>query len=125
MTAISYRLHIRLAQDCVIRVGRLGSFRFPAGYYVYTGSAVRNIGARIRRHLCGDKKLRWHIDYLLASPHAEIIRVETSAIGECELNRRTSGRMPVPGFGASDCRNRCGSHLKFMDAGSEAGAARC
>jgi Uri superfamily endonuclease len=121
----SYQLFFSLCKQEKLTIGKLGAFTFPAGFYVYTGSAKRNIGARTRRHLSGDKKLHWHIDYLLASPYAEIIRVETSGIGECELNQRIDGHIPARGFGASDCRNRCGSHLKYIGAGSEAGAAHC
>ncbi len=94
--------------------GALGSCNFPAGHYVYTGSARRNLQARITRHLSTGKKLRWHIDYLLAHPDVEILRVETSAIPECRWNQQLEGRIPVAGFGASDCRNGCGSHLKLL-----------
>ena len=32
--------------------------------------------------------------------------------GECAVNQRVSGAIQVPGFGASDCRAACVSHLK-------------
>jgi Uri superfamily endonuclease len=67
---------------------------------------------RIRRHLSRTKRLRWHVDYLLADPDVRIVRVRRSGLGECALNQRTGGRIVVPGFGASDCRAGCGSHLK-------------
>ncbi len=98
-----------------IVAGALGSCNFPAGHYVYTGSARRNLAARIARHLSDSKKLRWHIDYLLAHPEVEILRMETSAIPECRWNQQVAGQIPVPGFGASDCRRHCGSHLKYID----------
>ncbi|HID46778.1 MAG TPA: GIY-YIG nuclease family protein [Chromatiaceae bacterium] len=109
---ISYQLHIRLHQNIQIVAGALGSCNFVAGDYVYTGSAKRNLAARIRRHLAEEKKLRWHIDYLLAHPAAEIVSVETSAIPECQWNQQLPGVVPVRGFGASDCHRHCGSHLK-------------
>jgi Uri superfamily endonuclease len=97
-----------------VQIGRLGEFCFAAGCYVYTGSARRNLEQRIARHLRCEKRLRWHIDYLLAAPGVRITGVERSPDGECELNRRSAGTMPVPGFGASDCRQGCGSHLKYL-----------
>lgn len=100
-----------------VRVGRLGRCTFPPGTYVYTGSARRGLEARIARHHKKDKPLRWHIDYLTSRPEAQITRVERLAIPECRANREVAGSVPVPGFGASDCRAGCGSHLKY--AGGE------
>ncbi|NQU09864.1 GIY-YIG nuclease family protein [bacterium] len=108
----SYQLDIRLGRARVIAVGRLGTFRFPAGRYVYTGSARRNLAARVGRHLAKSKRLRWHIDYLLACPAARVVGVRLSGRPECALNHRTRGRIIVRRFGASDCRRGCGSHLK-------------
>ncbi|HSQ69904.1 MAG TPA: GIY-YIG nuclease family protein [Steroidobacteraceae bacterium] len=93
-------------------VGRLGVVEFPAGIYVYTGSARRNFEARIARHQRQQKTLYWHIDYLLAAPGVRIIRIRRSRQDECELNRATQGHV-IPGFGASDCRAGCRGHLKF------------
>lgn len=116
MTPATYQLHIRAIQPLRLRIGRFGEFDFPAGDYVYTGSARRNFEARIARHLRRDKVLRWHIDYLLAAPGVEVVEVRRSAEPECALNQATAGEIPVPGFGASDCRRGCGSHLKYLGA---------
>ena len=112
--AISYQLWIALRRPLDIEVGRLGVFRFPAGVYVYTGSAKRNLEARIARHCRKDKTLRWHIDYLLAEDGVELVCVGRSTRTECGLNRGTGGSVIVPGFGASDCRKACGSHLRYL-----------
>ena len=101
-----------------IQVGRLGRFDFPAGLYVYTGSAKKNMQARISRHQRRDKPKRWHIDYLLTLPQAEVIGVERFKDAECALNQAVDGPIPAKGFGASDCKAGCGSHLKYL--GSEA-----
>ena len=101
-----------MAAPVRVAVGRLGEFEFPAGLYCYTGSALRNFEARIRRHLSPTKKMHWHIDYLLAAPGVRIREVKRFGEGECPVNRRTAGGIPVPGFGASDCSAGCGSHLK-------------
>jgi len=113
LSATVYQLDIVLAADARIAVGRLGEFLFPAGRYVYTGSARRNLDARVRRHLSRDKKLRWHIDYLLAAEQAEVVGVRLFEDGECAVNQATEGVVVAPGFGASDCRSGCGSHLKY------------
>jgi Uri superfamily endonuclease len=110
---ITYQLIVQLDEAATITVGRLGTFTFPAGRYIYTGSARRGMDARIRRHLSSTKRLRWHIDYLLAHPRARIVDVVRSNETECALNQRTTGLVVAPGFGASDCGAGCGSHLKL------------
>ncbi len=109
----TYQLLIRIDRDIRIRIGALGKQDFPAGNYVYTGSARRNLVSRIRRHLSRDKRLRWHIDYLLADPHVHVTGVVTSTRKECDWNHSVKGSVPVPGFGASDCRSGCGAHLRY------------
>ena len=101
-----------------MQVGRLGEFTFPAGYYLYTGSALASLEPRLRRHLegCPEGKSHWHVDYL--SPQAADKQFRVLLLSrrmECELNR-TAGSLPgarvvAPGFGASDCR--CRSHLHY------------
>jgi len=110
--ARTYQLLIEVSAPVRVCVGRFGTFDFPAGIYCYTGSARRNLEARLRRHLSASKALRWHIDYLLAAPGVRILEVRRHPVAECLINQRTVGAMPVPGFGASDCRAGCGSHLK-------------
>ena len=52
-----YSLIIELKRKKTIRVGKLGEAVFPAGTYIYTGSAMKGLGARLRRH-CDRKKKR-------------------------------------------------------------------
>jgi len=108
----TYQLLIEVTGPLRLRVGRLGAFDFPAGLYLYTGSALRNFEARVRRHLAISKKLHWHIDYLLSAPGVRVVDVLRHNEAECDVNRRVDGEVVVPGFGASDCRAGCGSHLK-------------
>ena len=115
MTAeTSYQLLIDVARPLRLVIGRLGTFEFAAGRYVYTGSAKRALEARIARHLRQHKTLRWHIDYLLAAPGVRVTGVVRSRRAECAENRTVRGSIPAPGFGASDCRAGCGAHLKFL-----------
>lgn len=110
----TYPLFIEVAKPVHIAVGRLGTHEFPAGRYVYTGSAKRALEARIARHLRATKSLHWHIDHLLAAIGVKVVDVRRSSRGECALNRSTKGAVIVAGFGSSDCRAGCGSHFKFV-----------
>ena len=111
---ISYQLEIEVSRPVRVAVGKLGALRVQAGRYVYTGSARRNLEARVSRHLTGGRSKRWHVDYLLAAPQVRIVGVTMSAVAECRLNRRTPGITLFPGFGSSDCRKGCRSHLKYQ-----------
>jgi Uri superfamily endonuclease len=110
---VSYQLVIEVRAPVRCSVGRFGVVDFPAGVYVYTGSARRNFEARLARHARTAKTLRWHIDYLLGAPGVRVVKVVRSRRDECRLNQASAGQVLVPGFGASDCRAGCGAHLKF------------
>ena len=112
-----YQLVIRLKRKQSIGVGRLGRFAFPAGYYVYTGSAERGLESRIARHLRKEKRLRWHIDYVLRyGDIVEAKRYRGGRLSECGLNRKAEGlpgrNIVAPGFGSSDCK--CSTHLFYF-----------
>ena len=84
------------------------------GNYIYTGSAKKNIDARIERHKSRDKKMHWHIDFLLNNKNAKIVEVQKFDEEECALNQKASGEIVIAGFGSSDCKNKCKSHLKYL-----------
>ena len=111
----TYTLLIRLSQPRDITFGRIRNFSFKAGYYAYIGSALNGLRQRIGRHLRKEKRLHWHIDYLLQ--HAEIcgvIYAETAGRRECRIAAELRELLvAVPGFGCSDCR--CFSHLFFSN----------
>ena len=120
-----YMLLLRVSREVTLTVGKLGKQRFPRGYYFYTGSALGKGAAglkhRIARHLRKEKRRFWHIDYLLADENVSveaIIVAETNEKMECKTNQYIKGMMgaevPVVGFGASDCRKNCGSHLLYL-----------
>lgn len=113
-----YSIKTRMTEDNNdITIGRLGSFSFPKGLYVYVGSAKRNIHSRIERHIKIEKKLHWHFDYL--RPFTQILEIQTYSgdEGECQLFQRlmkeNKGSIPVRGFGSSDCR--CAAHLFYIE----------
>lgn len=108
-----YALIIQLTQDATIIVGALGATPFKKGIYVYVGSAQTNLEQRVKRHLRKDKRLHWHIDYLLSNPAAKVTNVlylQGDKPAECKtaVEVRKQGE-PVRGFGCSDCH--CISHL--------------
>lgn len=106
-----YVLIITLDSDRTIDVGALGRLDFPAGTYAYVGSAMSGLDARIARHLRDDKRLHWHVDYLLQHAHvADVVRVESELRIECVIAAGLAERLPaLSGFGSSDCA--CKGHL--------------
>ncbi|TVM03824.1 MAG: DUF123 domain-containing protein [Candidatus Brocadia sp. WS118] len=112
-----YCLIVQLLQRSSLEIGRLGAFDFPAGFYVYVGSAQNNLERRIERHIRQEKKMRWHIDYLLQ--YGCVVSVHTYAGGkkkECILSqaigKMKDASVPVKGFGSSDCS--CNAHLYYF-----------
>jgi Uri superfamily endonuclease len=121
----TYALHLRLSEGQLIQIGRLGVFSFPAVDYAYLGSAFGpgGIRARLGRHLYGSGKLHWHIDYLRSAAQIQGFWYSTTSHNlECQLSRDLAllpeAFIPVPGFGASDCRTGCKSHLIAFPTGN-------
>jgi len=117
----AYCLLIHLTAGREATIGRLGRFHFPKGYYVYFGSAMRGLAARIARHKRRGKKLRWHIDYFLALPAAKLFAAvphPSNERRECTLNQAIQkwpgATAPIPGFGSSDCKRGCPAHLTYL-----------
>ena len=110
-----YILQIILETNKNIGFGKDHNHFFQEGTYFYVGSALNGLDARIQRHLSPDKKMHWHIDYLLE--YARITQISykiTSKKEECLLAQQlTQEFCVIPNFGASDCR--CGSHLFYIE----------
>jgi len=120
MSKGTYVLCMRLDEPEEITVGRLGTFLFPAGYYLYVGSALGPGGleARLARHRRREKRPRWHIDYLLQRTHLlEMWSMASEERLECSLARAIreipGAQIVAPGFGSSDCH--CPSHLTYFE----------
>ena len=117
-TPLSYVLWIRIETTLALNIGALGPCYLPAGTYSYTGSARRHPEARLLRHLGHrQRRRRWHIDYVLTQPDCTVVDVRLWHEPECRLNQRLPGAILIPGFGASDCRAGCGSHLRYLGPG--------
>ena len=101
----AYLLVLRLERPRSVEVGGLGRIAFEPGYYVYVGSAMQYLTARIDRHLRRRKTMQWHIDYLLdAADRVRALPIRTSQRIEQSVAGALAGVMaPGPaGFGASD-----------------------
>jgi Uri superfamily endonuclease len=101
----SYFLVIRLEEGKAVKTkGR--EFQLEKGYYVYVGSAMNSLEKRVARHFSREKKLHWHIDFLLKD--AELLRAymvpsEERLEETLSLEVAKHGE-PVEGFGAGDVR---------------------
>lgn len=111
----SYILLIELSRDMEIQIGKLGRMEFRKGFYAYVGSAMNNLEKRIERHIRKEKRLFWHIDYLLENARVkEVIYTESSKREECRLAKNLGKYFTsIQNFGSSDCE--CKSHLFFSD----------
>lgn len=117
----TYALVLRAPRGRTVRVGRLGALALRRGWYVYVGSAFGpgGLAARIRHHLRGGARPRWHIDYLREAlgfveawctqdrrPREHLWASVLRGVEGCSI--------PARRFGASDCR--CAAHLFFFES---------
>jgi len=106
-------LIVELEDDQVISIGMKGKIRFEKGNYVYVGSALNGLEQRIKRHKRSDKKMHWHIDYLLEHTNiTDVFYRENIHKEECDIAITFDENLtPIKGFGCSDCK--CESHLFY------------
>ncbi len=95
----------------------MGEVPFKKGNYIYIGSAKGCLEARLRRHLKKDKKIYWHIDYLLKDERTQISQIWMILKSiECEtaevFYRNPFSETVRKGFGSSDCK--CETHLFYI-----------
>ncbi|WP_292460839.1 DUF123 domain-containing protein [Methanothermococcus sp.] len=111
----TYILKIKLNNSKNITFGKNRMERFKKGYYFYVGSAMgnsNNLKSRIGRHLKDDKKMHWHIDYLLKHGTIKEIYISNDPV-ECDVSKDLMKMFDfVEGFGSSDCK--CKSHLFYL-----------
>jgi Uri superfamily endonuclease len=114
----TYSLILILENDQYIEIGKIGNYLFKKGYYAYNGSALGGLG-RVRYHLKRNKNKRWHIDYLLEYAKVlEIIISKDTKNHEHDISKILASvidaEIPVVGFGSSDCKEKCPSHLIYF-----------
>jgi len=116
-----YVLVIEVPENQHYIIKALGELLFEKGIWLYVGSAMgdgsTSLENRIRRHFRKEKRTHWHIDVLLQYPTnlQAAIWAESNDFMECEVAQsieRIDEFIPGPrGFGASDCQNKCTTHL--------------
>ena len=120
----SYILVIYISETINLIVGALGDILFEKGFFLYIGSGMGNNGSatlekRVKRHILPstEKKIHWHIDYLLNQEKVKIIKlylIPSFSRLECiiarELTEFSDGF--ISNFGSSDCQ--CQSHLLYF-----------
>ncbi len=116
----TYALVLFLGRRSKIPIGALGIRDLPRGVYIYFGSALNGLEGRLARHLRRDKRLFWHIDYLLTKAQvADVWYSPGRTRHECDWAKSAlalpNARVIVPHFGSSDCR--CPSHLVYLSSG--------
>ncbi len=116
----SYILILHVKEDLKVRIGRLGLQYISKGYYAYVGSAQgkppQNLKGRLRRHVSKEKKAKWHIDYLtlrkgVTPVKAIIVFAENIEHDLSKILEKTGQKPTIKGFGATDCKAGCHSHL--------------
>lgn len=110
----AYVLYVELKKDQKVKIGKLRKINFSAGTYAYIGSAMNSLEKRIERHKRQNKKLHWHIDYLLKYGKITAVKtIESETKNECEVAKKFWKYSSIKNFGSSDCK--CKSHLFFIN----------
>jgi Uri superfamily endonuclease len=124
-----YVLKIFIDAPITFEIGHLGKINFQSGIYGYIGSALLGnkrcsgppgpLLRRVQRHVkpANEKKMHWHIDYLLAHPNVQILSIlllSSLKREECDIAQlfKQYATASIPKFGCSDCQ--CASHLLYF-----------
>jgi sugar fermentation stimulation protein A len=110
-----YILILELDQDRTLSFGKDSTAFFKKGFYLYVGSAMANLTARIARHLRLRKQFHWHIDWLRANTKVvAALPIRSADRLECGIARDLAqiSDWSIDRFGASDCS--CSTHLFGM-----------
>ncbi|MDC7221366.1 MAG: DNA/RNA nuclease SfsA [Spirochaetales bacterium] len=115
-----YLMLLEVEEESTVTVGSLGERVFPAGWYIYVGSARKNLTKRMERHVRKRKKYHWHLDYLRSKASTvKAVPIRTAESAECLLAASMDELFPLEaslsktllGFGCSDCD--CDRHLFY------------
>ncbi len=110
-----YLLVMKLEKPLAVPVKTIGNPVLDPGWYLYVGSARKNLQQRTARHLRKKKKPHWHIDHLTREcTFLQAFPIRTFADLECSLadDIQSAAHSIIPRFGSSDCR--CDAHLFFF-----------
>ncbi|WP_448589565.1 GIY-YIG nuclease family protein [Thermodesulfobium sp.] len=111
----SYVIILFLEKNRILNIGKLGKIFFKSGFYVYCGSAKKNIKQRIKRHAKAFKRHHWHVDYLRQYCKFIDSFIADGTKTECEISKKLKdiSENSILGFGCSDCN--CISHLYYFN----------
>jgi Uri superfamily endonuclease len=114
----NYILVFRLEERTRQNTPRFNDVILDPGYYLYCGSAhgYGGLNGRVMRNLTRSSRKFWHIDFLKECLHPiEVWYQDSSEKNECSfcqfLHNQMGGEIPIKGFGSSDCKKKCESHL--------------
>ncbi len=82
---------------------------------------MNSLDSRLKRHLSDEKKMHWHIDYLLKNDNSKILEIifNCDKKVECDISQYLSAKTTgINDFGCSDCN--CESHLYYFKNKKEA-----
>jgi Uri superfamily endonuclease len=113
----TYVMILRSEHATVLRIGRLGTFWLPSGFFLYVGSAFGGggVGARTNRHCCSQTPKMWNLDHIkaIARP-VELWWTHVAEKVECPwamaLAELPGYCCPAPRCGGNDCKS-CPAHL--------------
>ncbi len=112
----TYMLVMEVVEEFSAETGALGTVNYKKGFYIYTGSAMKNLKARVKRHQRKRKKKHWHMDYILPS-HMKVVR-SYMIRREDHLEEQIGSDLLsiaddcIDGFGSTDSSLR--SHLTYF-----------
>jgi Uri superfamily endonuclease len=103
-----------------ITIGKLGTFLFQKGDYLYVGSAKAGYRKRVLRYFKKVSKFHWHIDYLLTFAEVKGIFFFNNFFSEEQIAKELSDNYKdfspvIKGFGASDKKSV--THLFYRKGG--------
>ncbi|MBF0444214.1 MAG: GIY-YIG nuclease family protein [Magnetococcales bacterium] len=116
----TYTLLIKYTKRHSVEVGAKGYIDIKAGSYLYVGSAKKSWEKRVGRHLKKEKKMRWHIDYLLTTAGTSVSEVWINHDNcECDTAKAISNlknsMIIAKKIGSSDCH--CPTHFFALQNG--------
>jgi len=92
-----YVLIIQVENDLLVKVGHSRVVSISKGFYIYVGSALKNLRLRLRRYICSSfRKKFWHIDYILSEDSVKLRGIVYSL---CALKVEPSVALTLLGLG--------------------------
>tara|TARA_Y100001960_G_C14572581_1_gene776626 strand:- start:404 stop:832 length:429 start_codon:yes stop_codon:yes gene_type:complete len=113
----AYALVLLILYPLSIRYSKYCGAVAPPGIYLYAGRASENLSNRLIRHQ-KNKNIHWHIDTFTSHQDVlfkNILILPNQPKRKCEIVRACrqlyKAQLPLLGFGSSDFKARCLSHL--------------